>query len=360
MLQKGYIFRMHGAWHLRYRANGKQFCQRLAPYNDTFRTVKSVRGLADEILLPLNLGRQPGGPQALQSFIEHTYLPFAKQHKRASTYKGYLNLYKRHLADRVAGVKLWEFRTVDAQRLLDAIASSTPLARRSLFNIKTFLSAVFAEAKRLGVLDGINPIQGTRVPKGQPTPATYAYSLDEIKKMVEALDGVCRTAVIVAAWTGLSLGELRGLQWSDIGSGQITVTRTCWEGVVGPTKTTARNAPVPMLPVVSKALAAHHKANPGSTWVFEGPKQFPIGLAKLGTNRIKPALEEAGLRWAGWHAFRRGFATNLHAAGVQDKIIQDLLRHASLAVTMAHYVRALPEQTVAAVQLLGKRGGKAR
>jgi len=31
--------------------------------------------------------------------------------------------------------------------------------------------------------------------------------------------------------------------------------------------------------------------------------------------------------WHGWHAFRRGLATNLHALGVDDKTIQAILRH---------------------------------
>src|ERR1700733_11699411 len=137
-MQKGQLIKRHGAWHLRYWRDGKRVCQRLAPFNDTFRTERSVRPLVDEILQPLNEGQQPGGPQTLQTFIEKTYLPYAKEHKRPSTYKGYYNLYHCDIARRVAGVKLWQFRTVDAQRLLDAIASGKPLSNSSLFNIKTF------------------------------------------------------------------------------------------------------------------------------------------------------------------------------------------------------------------------------
>lgn len=354
-MQRGYIFKLHGAWHLRYRVNGKQVCQRLAPFTDQFRTVKSVRPLAEEILQPLNDGQQPGGPQTLQRFIELTYLPHAREHKRPSTYKGYFNLYRHHIAPRVAGVKLWQFRTVDCQRLLNAIASRTPLSSSSLSNIKTFLSAVFAEAKRLGVLDGVNPVQGTRVPKGRPAEPTYAYSLDEINKMVGVLKGAARVAVIVAAYTGLSLAELKGLQWADITDGQLVVRRTIWHGQTGPTKTEARNAPVPLLPVVAKALAEHRKQNPGTTWVFEGPLGRPYDLATLGSKRIKPGLPRHGLEWHGWHALRRGFATNLHAAGVQDKIIQSLLRHSSLAVTMEFYVKPLPAASVEAMRRLQRK-----
>ena len=109
-MQKGQLIKRHGAWHLRYWRDGKRVCQRLAPFNDTFRTERSVRPLVDEILGPLNEGRQPGGPQTLQNFIERTYLPYAKEHKRPSTYKGYYNLYRCYISARVPGVKLWQFR----------------------------------------------------------------------------------------------------------------------------------------------------------------------------------------------------------------------------------------------------------
>jgi hypothetical protein len=30
------------------------------------------------------------------------------------------------------------------------------------------------------------------------------------------------------------------------------------------------------------------------------------------------------MEWHGWHAFRRGLATNLHRLGVSDKVIQQI------------------------------------
>jgi integrase len=153
---------------------------------------------------------------------------------------------------------------------------------------------------------------------------------------------------------------LKGLQWAGISDGQLVVQRTVWHGKEGPTKTEARNAPMPLLPVVQKALAEHHQANPRTTWVFEGPTGRPLDLATMGGKRVKPGLQLHGLEWHGWHALRRGFATNLHTAGVQDKTIQSLLRHSSLAVTMEHYVKAVPAANVEAVARLGKKPKKSR
>jgi integrase len=350
-MQKGQIFQRHGAWHLRYRDGGKQKSQRLAPFCDQYRTVKSVRHLADEILQPLNEGRQPTGPQTLQRFIERTYLPYAKEHRRPSTYRGYVNLYNAQIAGRIGGMRLGAFRTVDGQRLLDRIASETKLSHRSLTHIKSLLSGIFSFAKRMGALDA-NPMVDTEIPKGKPSGKTHAYSLEEIQTMLATLKGVARIAVAVGAWTGLSLAELRGLQWGDIEETQLTVRRTYWHRVEGLPKTEARGNAVHLLPQVSSVLAEHRKKNPHTVYVFEGPQGFPLDLATLGSKHIKSALEGTGVEWHGFHALRRGLGTRLFANGEPIEIVSAILRHGSVHVTRAHYVKTLPETVVAAMKKL--------
>jgi integrase len=350
-MQKGQIFQRHGAWHLRYRADGKQKSERLAPFCDQYRTLKSVRHLADEILQPVNEGRQPSGPQTLQQFIERSYLPYAKEHKRPSTHHGYQNLYNAQIKERIAGMRLGTFRTVDGQRLLDTIASETKLSHRTLTHIKSFLSGVFSFAKRMGALDA-NPMADTEIPKGEPNGKTYAYSLKEVETMLATLKGTAWVAVMVAAWTGLSLAELRGLKWEDIEENQLTVKRTYWHRVEGPPKTEARGNAVHLLPQVSSAFAEHRKENPNTIYVFEGPQGFPLDLATIGSKHIKSALKDTGVEWYGFHALRRGLGTRLFVNGTPIEIVSAILRHGSVHVTRAHYVKTLPETTVAAMQIL--------
>jgi integrase len=56
--------------------------------------------------------------------------------------------------------------------------------------------------------------------------------------------------------------------------------------------------------------------------------------------------------WHGWHAFRRGLARNLHALGVEDKNIQAILRHSTLALTMNVYVKTVGESQTYALDSL--------
>jgi integrase len=254
-------------------------------------------------------------------------------------------------------MKLASFRTVDGQRLLDGIAATTKLSHRSLIHVKAFLSGVFSWAKRMGAVDS-NPMQGTEIPRGKESEPTHAYSNSEIETMLDILKDTTRTAVLVAAYTGLSLGELQGLKWEDITEDELRVQRTIWHKLEGPPKTKARGDAVPLLPIVVNALAEHRRKNPGTSWVFEGPYLRPLDMATLGSKRIKAALKGNGVEWKGWHALRRGFATRLHEAGVQDKIIQALMRHSSLSVTMAHYVKATPQANVEAIEKLNPKREK--
>jgi integrase len=83
-------------------------------------------------------------------------------------------------------------------------------------------------------------------------------------------------------------------------------------------------------------------------WTLRGP----VNLNSVFKRQIKPKLKEAGFEWHGWHAFRRGLATNLYQLGVPDKTIQAILRHSNLSTTMNSYVKSVPADAVAAMRSL--------
>src|SRR5260370_21600275 len=121
----------------------------------------------------------------------------------------------------------------------------------------------------MGMLDS-NPMRLAAVPPGEPNKATHAYSKAEIDSMVEILDGMPRLAVLLAAYCGLSMEELQGLQWQDLDGNELSIRRTIWRGIEGLPKTQARADSLPMLKIVVDAWQDHQKRNPGTKWVFEG------------------------------------------------------------------------------------------
>ncbi len=57
-------------------------------------------------------------------------------------------------------------------------------------------------------------------------------------------------------------------------------------------------------------------------------------------------------KWHGWHAARRGLGSNLYALGVQEKVIQQILRHANVSTTSTYYIKTVPTQVTDAMEKL--------
>ena len=86
--------------------------------------------------------------------------------------------------------------------------------------------------------------------------------------------------------------------------------------------------------------------------VFVSGKGGPLHLDNLVRREILPLLERAGMKWYGWHAFRRGLATNLQRLGVPIKVAQLLLRQADFATAANYYVKAVDEDAKEAMRRL--------
>jgi integrase len=197
--------------------------------------------------------------------------------------------------------------------------------------------------------NGPNPLHGVSVP-GRPKKYRGAiYTIKELTEMVDAVEHPQAVVVIsVAAFAGLRLSELRGLRWDDFDDERLHVRRSVWRSHVGPTKTEESEASVPVLPILRKILEDYReKIQPSpQDYVFHGPRRkTPLNLHNLTNRVIKPALYAHGLEWRGWHAFRRGLASNLYEIGVKPKVIQAILRHGDISTTLQFYVEVPDEET---------------
>ena len=108
--------------------------------------------------------------------------------------------------------------------------------------------------------------------------------------------------------------------------------------------------------------------------IFQAGNGSPLNLDNLARRVITPAIEtcirchkaeaehkpeghpfelDKSLQWHGWHAFRRGLATNLHFdAGVDDKTVQAIMRHGTLKETQDTYIKKAAAPTARALDSL--------
>ena len=120
------------------------------------------------------------------------------------------------IRDRVGHIRMREFRTVDASRMLKAIANENDLTRTTLQHIKGVLSGIFTHAKNEGAFDGANPVRDVHIPGNAREPGeTYEYNLNQICRILDSLPLLPKAVVATAAYAGLREGELRGLEWTD-------------------------------------------------------------------------------------------------------------------------------------------------
>ena len=120
-------------------------------------------------------------------FVDRVYFRHVAAYKRQSTLKGYKDLWRLHFKPLCADSWLREVRTCDIQSWLDTLGQGR-ISRNSLKHAKSFLSAVFKVAKQQAYFDGENPVRDTAVnPKAAEPGGTYAYSLDEIQRILAAL-----------------------------------------------------------------------------------------------------------------------------------------------------------------------------
>ncbi len=194
--------------------------------------------------------------------------------------------------------------------------------------------------------------------------------------MMDAVSEPASTLIATAAFTGARRGELRGMFWENYSNGELLIARSIWNGITTDPKSRKSKAPIPIIGTLAAKLSAH-RARLGNPIV--GPV-FPNGKGKAADpdsvlgRLILPALDVCGVcsklesehgrpthnyerntvlpEWYGWHAFRRGLATNLHRLGVNDLTIQRILRHSNVAVTQACYIKTVPVEAKAAMQKL--------
>jgi len=360
--QQGYVFRKGSVWYLRYydhvlgaddQPTVQQKCRKLADATGQYRTKQAARELASEFLRPFNDGTTtPDSSMTLEQFVESCYLPHVKEHKRLSTHKGYSNMWTKHLKSRAA-IRLRDIRTVEAENLMKDVARGGTLSKLSLAHIRSFLSGAFRFARRQGVLRTENPIRDVVLPKARAAVETYAYSLEEIMQMLLVIPEPAATVVATAAFTGARRGEIRGMLWENYDGQQIRVTQSIFRGHIDEPKTAKSKAPVPVIAPLATFLENHRRVvgNPTAGLIFQSPTGASLDLAWLARKVIRPALAAARLEWHGWHAFRRGLATNLYRLGVPDKTIQAVLRHSNLSTTMNVYVKSVAADATAAMRV---------
>ena len=157
--------------------------------------------------------------------------------------------------------------------------------------------------------------------------------------------------IIISLYTGIRIGELLALTWSDIDMlrGVMTVNKTCYEGrdktgkYVRITESPKTNNSIREVPIPKQLLMlmkAWKKKSHSEYVVSNGEK----GVSLRGYQRIfERILNRIKIAHKGFHALRHTFATRALECGMDVKTLSEILGHKNTNITLNRYVHSLTE-----------------
>ncbi len=295
------------------------------------------------------------------AFVDEVYL--TSEHVKAlsqSTRDEYEGMWNRYLRDWAGDETLGSIRPSTVNKLLEEIVRDHDLGKYTVQHVKSLLSGVFTFARNNGHFDGANPVTGVKLPKARRKSETYAYGLREMLAIMTKVPLMPRAAIATAGFAGLSKAEMQGLRWEDRKKECWYVCRNVWSGIVQDTKTVHRAAPVPIIPQLAEVLDEYWESlgRPHQGWVWPASRgKLPLDFNNLCRRHILESMRKAKLPWYGWHAFRRGLASNLSELGVPDDVIQQILRHGDVGTTQKFYRKTRRPAVSKAMRKLSRRLG---
>lgn len=280
----------------------------------------------------------------LRRWIEHI-----RPSVRPATYGAYAGTVERYLVPDLGTVPLL---TLSPSRVEAMLARHGRLSANTRAGMRGVLRRSLADALKDGVIVRnaaalARPPKQDRVQRTAPTTA-------EVRALLAALEGHrLRDLVLVMAATGLRVGEATGLTWDDVAPPVLTVrhqlARLHGEPVLAEPKS-ARSCRTILLPPSAVAGLSRQQDRQarerfgarsiGRGWdsglVFTTATGRPLSESTL-QYVVAEACRRAGIRHLSPHDLRR-FASTVVAATGDMKAAQEMLGHASIAMTADVYV----------------------
>jgi integrase len=282
---------------------------------------------------------------------------------REATYQLYGSLIRVHVVPRIGTVALGKLTPAHVQGLLADMERAGAGGKLRLL-VYQVLHRACQQALLWGMIPR-NPCAAVVRPRPLRREMRYLTS-EQARRFLDAVRQDRLFALYaVLLGTGLRLGEALGLTWPDLDleKGTLTVRRQLCE-VSGrlwlqepKTRTALRTVDLP--PFVVEALRRHeermreegHLLN-DQLLVFVDTEGGPLRKSNVRRRSFEPLLKRAGIPRIRLHDLRHTAATLHFLSGTPARVIQEMLGHASIAITLGTYSHVLPSmQREAAAKL---------
>lgn len=274
------------------------------------------------------------------SIIASEWLTTIKAFRKPSTYVKYQIIYQNYLKNHFENTELSAITSPFVQEkvsaaLSESIGKSIYCVLNQILKYAAEKYAVFIPALK-------------RPAAHMPKKLINVFSRKEQSRLLAALyhkTDRFKAAVLLCLHTGLRLGELCALKWTDIDMKNqfVLIARSVQRLYVDghQTKTILLEAPpksvhsrreIPLPPGMFKLFSEYSKEK---EYVFGGDR--PVDPRTM-QNQFKKILEEAAIENKNFHALRHTFSTNCIEGGADAKSLSELLGHSDVQITLNRYV----------------------
>lgn len=215
------------------------------------------------------------------------------------------------------------------------------LSPRTVFQTHAVLHRALKQARHWGLIQS-NPTELVAVPR----PAyreMRALNGAQLERLFESsLPSRWYPLWVVLGTVGMRIGEALGLKWEDVDlvAGRLQIRRALQRQrgrglvFVEPKSVTSRRCIC--LSNLTLSALRQQRQQTSSELVFPNCLDEPQESSSV-TSALKVALDRAGLPQIRVHDLRHTCATILLEAGVHPKLVQDLLGHSTVALTLNTY-----------------------
>lgn len=351
-LPEGVRRRKSGLLEKRFTINGSRY----SVYGRSTRQLKQKEQEKRAGLLTAPLGKSA---LTLDRYFE-TWLDGKRLSVKPSTIRVYASYYRPYISPVIGSLPLGDItRRHILQIQSEAARRLCPTTNNILLQVVKILLGEAVEDKLLPE----NPAKGVKPMKiTQKANQSYhrALTVQEQKQFMAAAKGNFYYELLAfQLLTGMRLGEVGALYWSDIDEekGVIRVRRTITRGETGQfcigdsPKSEAGVRDIPINEAIRALLSRQRGRNirrrPGFMQLcFPSPTGQMISHGSVNQNirRILAALRGRGMEIAPFtsHALRDTFATRYIEQGGNPQTLKTILGHSSFSVTMDLYSQVLP------------------
>ena len=283
---------------------------------------------------------------------------------KVRTYERYRLIIELHIKDKIGSIKLDDLSPILLQQFITELLQSgnrktgKGLSANSVNAVISVIQSSFKTAHLLGLTKEYTADKLKR-PKLKEK-SVECFTLAEQKQIEQAILNGKKDklyGILLCLYSGLRIGELIALQWSDIdfAKGILTVSKSCHDGKNGliidepKTATSRRMIPLPkqLLPILRSVKKRSDSssvvsANGSTVSVRSYQRSFELLLKKL------------KIPHKGFHSLRHTFATRALECGMDVKTLSEILGHKNPTVTLNRYAHSLMEHKADMMNRLGK------